>query len=73
MQKKNQETLRKRSDELERRGLVEPFGLKKGEVFEARHNLLGFFGVLYRINQRLRTENKDKEEELLEMKQAVNK
>lgn len=42
--------------ELEQKGLIEAFGLKPEEVTEARHNLLGFFGTLYKIDQRLKKE-----------------
>jgi len=40
-------------EELERKCLIEDLGVKKEDIFEARYNLLGFFEVLYRIDQRL--------------------
>ena len=49
--------------ELERKGLIEAFDLKEDEVFEARHNLLGAFMVLYRIDERLRREAAEKSNE----------
>lgn len=42
--------------ELEQKGLVEAFGLKPEEVADARYNLLGFFNVLYKIDERLKKE-----------------
>ncbi len=42
--------------ELEQKGLVEAFGLKPEEVADAGYNLLGFFSVLYKIDQRLKKE-----------------
>lgn len=33
--------------------LMEAFDLKKEEVFEARYNLLGFYGTLQKIKWRL--------------------
>ena len=42
--------------ELEQKGLVDAFGLKPDEVADARYNLLGFFSVLYKIDQRLKKE-----------------
>ena len=42
--------------DLEQKGLVEAFELKPEEVADARYNLLGFFGVLYKIDQRLKKE-----------------
>jgi hypothetical protein len=49
--------------ELERKGLIEAFDLKEDEVFEARHNLLGAFMVLYKIDERLRREAEEKSNE----------
>jgi len=49
--------------ELERKGLIEAFDLNEDEVFEARHNLLGIFGVLYRIDHRLKREAEEKSNE----------
>jgi hypothetical protein len=49
--------------ELERKGLIEAFDLKENEVFEARHNLLGFFMSLYKIDKRLRRETEEKSNE----------
>ena len=42
--------------DLERKCLIEDLGVKKEDIFEARYNLLGFFEVLYRIDQRLQNE-----------------
>jgi len=52
--------------ELERKGLIEAFGLREDEVFEARHNLFGLFSVLYKIDQRLRREAGEKSNKNLE-------
>lgn len=38
--------------------LMEIFGLEQGEVFEARYNLLGFYGTLQKIKWRLEKEGK---------------
>lgn len=46
--------------ELEQKGLVEALGVKPNELFEAKANLLGLFGVLFRIDKRLKNENKTK-------------
>ncbi len=43
---------------LEKKGLIEAFHLKEGEVFEARQNLLGFFDTLNEIYERLKREGK---------------
>lgn len=48
---------------LERKGLIESFDLKEDEVFEARHNLLGAFMVLYKIDERLKREAIEKSNE----------
>ena len=45
--------------ELEKQGLIDALGIEKKDLFEAKHNLLGLFGVLYRIDKRLK-ENKQK-------------
>ncbi|MBD3282348.1 MAG: hypothetical protein GF387_01950 [Candidatus Portnoybacteria bacterium] len=50
----NKET--KNLKKLEKTGLIDAFDLKPDEVFEARYNLLGFFGVLQKIDQRLKKE-----------------
>ncbi len=42
--------------DLERKCLIEDLGVKEEDIFEARYNLLGFFEVLYRIDQRLKNE-----------------
>lgn len=39
--------------ELEKRGLI-ALGVKPDDLFEAKHNLLGFFDVLLKIDQRLK-------------------
>jgi hypothetical protein len=46
--------------DLEHKGLVQAFGLQPEEVADARYNLLGFFGVLYKIDQRLKKEAQEK-------------
>ena len=46
--------------ELERKGLIEAFGLSENEVYEAKYNLLGFFNALYKIDQRLKKEREEK-------------
>ncbi len=38
--------------------LIEAFGLEQSEVFEARYNLLGFYGTLQKIKWRLEKEDK---------------
>jgi hypothetical protein len=53
--------------DLEQKVLVEEFGLKPEEISEARYNLLGFFGTLYKIDQRLK-----KEAEALAAKEGGN-
>ena len=40
--------------ESEQKGLVEALGVKPNELFEAKHNLLGVFEVLFRIDKRLK-------------------
>lgn len=49
--------------ELERKGLIEAFDLKENEIFEARHNLLGAFSVLLKIDERLKREAEEKSNE----------
>ena len=39
---------------LEQKGLIDAFDLRPDEVFEARANLLGFFGVLREIDEELK-------------------
>ncbi len=46
------------SDDLEQKGLLEAFELTGDELFEARHNLLGFYGTLQKIKWRLEEEGK---------------
>ncbi|MCG2700286.1 hypothetical protein L6274_04520 [Candidatus Parcubacteria bacterium] len=41
---------------LEQKGVVEALDIKPEDLFEVRFNLLGFFSVLYKIDQRLRKE-----------------
>ncbi|MDD4901180.1 MAG: hypothetical protein PHS62_03695 [Patescibacteria group bacterium] len=36
---------------------MEKFGLKSEDVWEAKQNLVGFFGVLFKIDARLRKES----------------
>lgn len=45
--------------QLEKEGLIDAFGLAEDEIFEARFNLLGFFDVLARIDQRLKVEKEN--------------
>jgi|GEM_PF-5934061 len=49
------------SEDLEKSGLLEAFNLQANEVSEAKHNLLGFFSALYKIDKRLKEQNKLKE------------
>ena len=44
--------------EIDQKGIIEALGVKPEDLWEAKYNLLGFFGVLYKIDQRLRRENK---------------
>lgn len=46
--------------DLEHKGLVQAFGLQPDEVADARYNLLGFFSVLYKIDERLKKEAQEK-------------
>lgn len=46
--------------DLEHKGLVQAFGLQPDEVADARYNLLGFFSVLYKIDERLKREAAEK-------------
>ena len=47
----------KNISELERKGLVEALGVKEEDVSEAKYNLIGFFKILYLIDQRLKNKN----------------
>ncbi len=47
--------------DLDRKGLIEALGLKEDEIFEAKYNLLGFFSTLYKIDQRLKAEEREKQ------------
>ena len=49
--------------DIDQKGIIEALGVKPEDFWEAKYNLLGFFGVLYKIDQRLRKENKIKENE----------
>lgn len=40
--------------ELEQKGILEALGVKKEDLFEAKTNLIGFWGVLYKIDKRLK-------------------
>lgn len=44
--------------ELEQQGLVEALGIEEKDLAESKYNLLGFFEVLYEIDQRLKKEGK---------------
>lgn len=44
--------------ELDDDVLIEAFGIKKEDIFEARYNLLGFYGTLQKIKWRLEKEGK---------------
>lgn len=46
--------------EIDQKGIIEALGVKPEDFWEAKYNLLGFFGVLHKIDQRLRKENKIK-------------
>jgi hypothetical protein len=44
-------------EKLEKEGLIDAFDLKTdGDVLEAKENLLGFFNVLRKIDQRIKKE-----------------
>jgi len=47
-------------EKLEKKGLIEAFDLKENEVYEARYNLLGFFSVLQKIDERLKKKKQKK-------------
>lgn len=49
---------------LEEEGLVKAFQLKPEEVYEARYNLLGFFGTLDKIAKRLEAEGVNWQEDI---------
>ena len=57
----------KNISELDRKGLVEALGIKEEDVFEAKFNLIGFFKVLYRIDERL------KKEEIIKLLKIINR
>jgi hypothetical protein len=44
--------------EIDQKGIIEALGVEPEDFWEAKYNLLGFFGVLYKIDQRLRREGK---------------
>jgi len=44
--------------DIDQRGIIEALGVKPEDFWEAKRNLLGFFGTLYKIDQRLRKEGK---------------
>ena len=44
--------------DIEQKGLIDALDIKQDDLFEAKFNLLGFFGALYKIDQRLRNEKK---------------
>lgn len=44
--------------ELEQKGLIEALGIEEKDLPEAKCNLFGFFEVLYKIDQRLKLQNK---------------
>ena len=52
---KNRQLVNQQSDDKD---LIEAFGLEQSEVFEARYNLLGFYGTLQKIKWRLEKEGK---------------
>ena len=47
---------------LEKEGLIKAFDLKEDEILDARYNLLGFFGTLNKIKNRIESEQVKKEE-----------
>jgi hypothetical protein len=49
--------------EIDQKGIIEALGVEPKDLWEAKYNLLGFFGVLYKIDQRLRQEDKIKNNE----------
>lgn len=44
--------------ESDQKGIIDALGVKPEDLWEAKQNLFGFFGVLYKIDQRLRREGK---------------
>ena len=44
--------------DLEQKGLIEALGIEEKDLPEAKYNLFGFFSVLYKIDQRLKLQNK---------------
>lgn len=42
--------------DLEQKGIIKALDVSQEDLFEAKFNLLGFFDVLYRIDQRLEKE-----------------
>lgn len=42
---------------IEQKKFIEILDIKQDDLFEARFNLLGFFSVLYKIDQRLKKED----------------
>ena len=48
---------------LEKQGLTEALGIEEKDLFEAKTNLLGFFEVLNRIDERLKKEGKSRKED----------
>jgi len=43
-----------KTSELEKKGIIEALGVKEDDLFEAKTNLLGFWGALLKIDQRLK-------------------
>ena len=43
--------------DLEKSGLVDALGVKEADIYEAGFNLVGFFSVLQKIEQRVSKEN----------------
>ncbi|HLD31155.1 MAG TPA: hypothetical protein VJB41_03110 [Patescibacteria group bacterium] len=48
----------KKVEKTEYEALAEAFDLKETEIFEAKYNLLGFYGTLQKIKWRLEKEGK---------------
>jgi hypothetical protein len=44
--------------DLEQKGLIDALGIEEKDLFEAGHNLIGFYSTLYKINERLKREGK---------------
>ena len=46
----------KKISDIDQKGIIEALSVKPEDFWETKYNLLGFFGVLYKIDQRLKNE-----------------